>query len=308
MKEHLALSEEVARALQRRTPVVALESTLITHGLPHPQGLETALALEDAVRAHGAVPATIGILDGAVRVGLAREELERLAGAAEVAKVNPGNLAAVVAGGGLGSTTVAATVFVAAQSGIHVFATGGIGGVHRDQAESGDVSADLVALARYPVAVVCAGAKAVLDLPKTVEMLETLGVPVLGLGTDEFPAFYRRSSGLRVDRRCDSVAEVAQVVAAHWALGLRTALLVANPVLEPDELPREVFEPALEGALAEAAERGLRGREVTPFLLERLRELTGGATVKTNVALLLHNARVAAELARALAREEPVLV
>jgi len=307
MKERLALSEEVARALQRRTPVVALESTLITHGLPHPQGLETALALEDAVRAHGAVPATIGILDGAVRVGLAREELERLAGAAEVAKVNPGNLAAVVAGGGLGSTTVAATVFVAAQAGIRVFATGGIGGVHRDQVESGDVSADLVALARYPVAVVCAGAKAVLDLPKTVEMLETLGVPVLGLGTDEFPAFYRRSSGLRVDRRCDSVAEVAQVVAAHWALGLRTSVLVANPVPEPDELPREVFEPALEGALAEAAERGLRGREVTPFLLERLRELTGGATVKTNVALLLHNARVAAELARALAREEPVL-
>ena len=307
MKERLALSEEVARALQRRTPVVALESTLITHGLPHPQGLETALALEDAVRAHGAVPATIGILDGAVRVGLARGELERLAGAAEVAKVNPGNLAAVVAGGGLGSTTVAATVFVAAQAGFRVFATGGIGGVHRDQAESGDVSADLIALARYPVAVVCAGAKAVLDLPKTVEMLETLGVPVLGLGTDEFPAFYRRSSGLRVDRRCDSVAEVAQVVAAHWALGFRTGVLVANPVPEPDELPREVFEPALEGALAEAAERGLRGWEVTPFLLERLRELTGGATVKTNVALLLHNARVAAELARALAREEPVL-
>jgi pseudouridine-5'-phosphate glycosidase len=306
MKDRVALSEEVARALQRRTPVVALESTLITHGLPHPQGLETALALEDAVRAHGAVPATIGILAGVVRVGLARGELERLAGAAEVAKVNPGNLAAVVAGGGLGSTTVAATVFVAAQAGIRVFATGGIGGVHRDQAESGDVSADLVALARYPVAVVCAGAKAVLDLPKTVEMLETLGVPVLGLGTDEFPAFYRRSSGLHVDRRCDSVAEVAQVVAAHWALGLRTALLVANPVPEPDELPLEVFEPALEGALAEAAERGLRGREVTPFLLERLRELTGGATVKTNVALLLHNARVAAELARALAREEPV--
>jgi pseudouridine-5'-phosphate glycosidase len=258
------------------------------------------------VRPHGAIPATIGILAGVVRVGLARGELERLAGAAEVAKVNPGNLAAVVVGGGLGSTTVAATVFVAARVGIHVFATGGIGGVHRDQAESGDVSADLIALARYPVAVVCAGAKAVLDLPKTVEMLETLGVPVLGLGTDEFPAFYRRSSGLRVDRRCDSVAEVAQVVAAHWALGLRTALLVANPVPEPDELPREVFEPALEGALAEAAERGLRGREVTPFLLERLRELTGGATVKTNVALLLHNARVAAELARALAREEPV--
>jgi pseudouridine-5'-phosphate glycosidase len=304
MKEHLTLSAEVARALQKRTPVVALETTLVTHGLPPPQGLAAALELEQVVRAHGAVPATIGILDGALRVGLARAELERLAAARDVVKVNPGNLAAVVAGGGPGSTTVAATVYVAARAGIRVFATGGIGGVHRDAAESGDISADLVALARHPVAVVCAGAKAILDLAKTVEMLETLGVPVLGFGTDEFPAFYRRSSGLRVDHRCDSTAALARVVATHWALGFRTGVLVANPVPEADELPREVFEPALAAALAEAAERGLRGREVTPFLLERLRELSGGATVKTNLALLRDNARVAAELARALAREE----
>jgi pseudouridylate synthase len=198
---------------------------------------------------------------------------------------------------------VAATMFVAAEAGIRVFATGGIGGVHRDAAESGDVSADLVALGRFPVAVVCAGAKAILDLPRTVELLETLGVPVLGFGTDEFPAFYRRSSGQRVDRRCDEAGELARVARTHWALGSRTGVLIANPIPAADELPREAYELALQGALAEAAERGLRGREVTPFLLDRLRELTGGATVKANLALLRNNARVAAELARALARE-----
>ena len=303
MNELLVVSGEVAQALRRRRPVVALETTLVTHGLPHPQGLEAALELEQVVRTGGAVPATVGILEGAMRVGLTRAELERLAGARDVAKVSLGNLAAVVASNTPGSATVAATLFVAAQTGIRVFATGGIGGVHRDAAESGDVSADLTALGRFPVAVVCAGAKAILDLPRTVEMLETLGVPVLGFGTDEFPAFYRRSSGQRVDRRCDSVDELARVARAHWELGLRTGVLVANPIPEADELPRAAYEQALEGALAEAAERGLRGREVTPFLLDRLRELTGGATVKANLALLRNNARVATELARALARE-----
>jgi pseudouridine-5'-phosphate glycosidase len=232
-----------------------------------------------------------------------RTELERLAAARDVAKVNLGNLAAVIASNTPGSTTVAATLFVAAQAGIRVFATGGIGGVHRGAAESGDVSADLVALGRFPVAVVCAGAKAILDLPRTVEMLETLGVPVLGFGTDEFPAFYRRASGQRVDRRCDAVDDLARVARAHWELGSGTGVLIANPIPEADELPRAAYESALEGALAEAAERGLRGREVTPFLLDRLRESTGGATVKANLALLRNNARVAADLARALARE-----
>jgi len=304
MNELLTLSDVVALALRRRKPVVALETTLVTHGLPHPQGLEAALELEEIVRAGGALPATIGILDGRVVVGLARAELGRLAAASDVAKVNPGNFAAVLAAGVAGSTTVAATLFVAAGAGIRVFATGGIGGVHRDAAESGDVSADLPALARFPVAVVCAGAKAILDLPKTVELLETLGVPVLGLGTDEFPAFYRRASGQRVDRRCDSVDEVARAARTHWALGFRTGVLVANPIPAADELPRAAYEQALEGALAEAAERGLRGREVTPFLLDRLRVLSGGATVKANLALLRNNARVAAELALVLAREE----
>jgi pseudouridylate synthase len=304
MNDMLVLSGEVALALRRRKPVVALETTLVTHGLPHPQGLDAALELEAVVRGGGATPATVGILDGAVRVGLTRAELERLAGARDVAKVNLGNFAAVVASSAPGSATVAATMFVAAQAGIRVFATGGIGGVHRDEAESGDVSADLVALGRFPVAVVCAGAKAILDLPRTVEMLETLGVPVLGFGTDEFPAFYRRSSGQRVDRRCDSVDELARVARTHWALGSRTGVLVGNPIPEADELPRAAYEQALEGALAEAAQRGLRGREVTPFLLDRLRERTGGATVKANLALLRNNARVAADLARALARAQ----
>jgi pseudouridine-5'-phosphate glycosidase len=303
MNEQLVLSEEVAQALRRRKPVVALETTLVTHGLPHPQGLEAALELEAIVRAGGAVPATVGILDGAVRLGLTRAELERLATASGVAKVNLGNFAAVIASNTPGSATVAATLFVAAEAGIRVFATGGIGGVHRDVAQSGDVSADLVALGRFPVAVVCAGAKAILDLPRTVELLETLGVPVLGFGTDEFPAFYRRSSGQRVDRRCDTVDDLARVARAHWALGFTTGVLVGNPIPEVDELPRAAYEQALEGALAEAAERGLRGREVTPFLLDRLRELSGGATVKANLALLRNNARVAAELALALARE-----
>jgi pseudouridine-5'-phosphate glycosidase len=302
MSELVKVSETIAEALRRHRPVVALETTLVTHGLPHPRGLEAALELEEIVRGHGAVPATIGILNGVVRVGLERAELERLATAKDVAKVNPGNLAAVLASGGPGSTTVAATMFAAAAAGVRVFATGGIGGVHRDATESGDVSADLTALTRFPVAVVCAGAKAILDLPRTVEMLETLAVPVLGFGTDEFPAFYRRSSGQRVDRRFDSVEELAAAAATHWALGLGTGVLVANPIPSADELPASVYEPALAGALAEAAKQGIRGRAVTPFLLEQLRERTGGATVTANLALLRHNATVAAPLARALAR------
>jgi pseudouridine-5'-phosphate glycosidase len=258
-----------------------------------------AAALEDAVRAHGAIPATIGILDGTVRVGITRPELERLAAAAHPVKVNLGNFAAEVAAGGCGSTTVAATMFAAWQAGIRVFATGGIGGVHRGVGDTGDVSADLTALARYPVAVVCAGAKAILDLPRTVEMLEMLGVPVLGMGTAEFPAFYRRESGLRVDRRCDTVADVARVIRTHIHLGFTSGLVVANPVPEADALPKDLHDSALGTALLEAAD--VSGRDVTPYLLDRMRALTGGASVKANEALLLNNARVAADLAVALA-------
>jgi pseudouridine-5'-phosphate glycosidase len=214
-------------------------------------------------------------------------------------KVNLGNFAAEVAAGGCGSTTVAATMFAAWQAGIRVFATGGIGGVHRGVGDTGDVSADLTALARYPVAVVCAGAKAILDLPRTVEMLEMLGVPVLGMGTAEFPAFYRRESGLRVDRRCDTVADVARVVRTHIHLGFTSGIVVANPVPEADALPKDLHDSALGTALLEAAD--VSGRDVTPSLLDRMRALTGGASVKANEALLLNNARVAADLAVALA-------
>lgn len=294
------VAEPVREALAARRAVVALETTLVTHGLPYPDGVRAAATLESDVRAAGALPATIGVLEGAVRVGLSPDEIERIATAHRVAKLNPGNLAAQVASGLPGSTTVAATMFAAARAGIQVFATGGIGGVHRDAAETGDVSADLIALSRYPVVVVCAGAKAVLDLPKTVEMLETLGVPVLGLGTNEFPAFYRRSSGLPVDHRFETVEDLAAAIRAHFSLGLGTGIVVANPIPEVDELPAELYEPALGEALAEAARRGIRGRAVTPFLLEQLRERTGGTSVRANLALLRHNARTAGALARAL--------
>jgi pseudouridine-5'-phosphate glycosidase len=297
----LVVSSDVAAAVAAGRPVVALETTLVTHGLPQPDGVRVAAALEDAVRAHGAVPATIGILDGTVRVGITRAELERLASAPKPVKVNLGNFAAEVAVGGCGSTTVAATMFAAWKAGIRVFATGGIGGVHRGVTETGDVSADLTALARYPVAVVCAGAKAILDLPRTVEMLETLGVPVLGVGTAEFPAFYRRESGLRVDRHCDSIADVACAVRTHFDLGFTSGLVVANPVPEAEALAKDLHDSALGTALFEAAD--MTGRGVTPYLLDRMRVLTGGASVKTNEALLVNNARVAADLAVALASQ-----
>jgi len=300
MREPLfVIADGVAAALASGSPVVALETTLVTHGLPRPHGMRVAETLERVVREAGATPATIGILGGAVKVGLSADELAALAASAAT-KVNPGNLAAVVAAGGTGSTTVAATAWAAARAGIRVFATGGIGGVHRGAAETGDVSADLMALARQPVAVVCAGAKAILDLPRTREALETLGVPVLGLGTSEFPAFYRRSSGLAVDARCDTPTEAAAAIAAHFALGLPGGLVVANPVPPAHELPADLHDAALATALADATAAGVRGRDVTPFLLERMRLLTGDASLRTNEALLINNARTAAQIADAL--------
>jgi pseudouridylate synthase len=304
MKGRVEYGEEVARALASKAPVVALETTLVTHGLPHPDGVTTALALEKIVRDAGATPATIGILGGAIRIGLTRGELEHLATTPSVAKVNSSNLAAAVSSGQPGSTTVAATMFAAHASGIRVFATGGIGGVHRDASETGDVSADLTALSRIPIAVVSAGAKAILDLPRTVEMLETLGVPVFGLQTNEVPAFYRRSSGLPLDWRYDTIAELAAAVELHLSLGLGTGVLVANPIPTEDEMDAQLYDRALSTALSEADARGIRGRAVTPFLLERMRAVTGGESVRVNVALLRHNAEVAAALAVALADAE----
>ncbi len=295
------VAPEVKEALRAGRPVVALETTLVTHGLPAPEGLAVAGELEALVRQGGAVPATIGVFEKKIHVGLDAQSLERLATARLVAKVNLGNLGACVASGAAGSTTVAATMLVAYRVGIRVFATGGIGGVHHDAHETGDVSPDMTALSRFPVAVVCSGAKAILDLPRTVEMLETLGVPVLGFGTDRFPAFYRRDSGLRVDRRHDRIEDLAASVRAHFALGAGTGIVVANPIPQAAEIPRDVYEGAVAQALGDARRAEIGGRDVTPFLLERLRELTDGRSVAANRALLVDNARLAAQLAKALA-------
>ena len=297
MTPGLVVAPEVAGAVAGGRAVVALETTLVTHGFPRPEGLELAAELEAEVRRQGAVPATIGVLEGALRVGLSSGELERLA-AGDVAKLGPSNLAARIASGRPGSTTVGATLIAAHAVGIRVFATGGIGGVHRGDAF--DVSADLVALSRHAVAVVSSGAKAVLDLPRTRETLESLGVPVLGFGTDELPAFYRRRSGLAVDARFDSIADLVHALAAHFGLGTGAGALVANPIPASEELDAGVYETALAGALAEAEARGITGRDVTPFLLEELRHRTGGRSLSANRALLVSNARLAAQLAAEL--------
>lgn len=297
---YLEIASEVASALEAGRPVVALETTLVTHGLPHPEGLETARALESTVRSQGASPATIGVLEGRLHVGLRDDQLAELATSDGVTKLNLSNLAAALGGRDSGSTTVAATLLAAHRVGIRVFATGGIGGVHRDVGQTGDVSADLDALARFPVAVVCAGAKAVLDLPQTVEGLETRGVPVFGFRTQSFPAFYRRDSGLPVDRAFDDIDELARAVAAHFELGSGTGVVIANPIPHASEMAEEVYESGLRNALSELAASDVRGRDVTPFLLDTLHRLTAGDSVFSNQALLRHNAETAARLALAL--------
>jgi pseudouridine-5'-phosphate glycosidase len=278
--------------------VVALESTLITHGLPHPKNLDVALALEAVVREAGAVPATIALLSGQITVGLTDEQLVYLAEAKNVRKCSRRDLPIAVGRGEDGATTVAGTMIVAHMAGIRVFATGGIGGVHRGHPF--DVSADLLELGRTPVTVVCAGAKAILDLPLTLEVLETQGVPVIGYRTEEFPAFYTRSSGLPIDVRCDTPQEVAAVVRARDDLNLRGGTLVTVPVPPEDELSAAKAEVAIATALAEAEAQEIKGKAVTPFLLARVSELTGEASLRANVALLLNNARVASAIAVAL--------
>ncbi len=294
----LVIHPEVRSTLDAGRPVVALESTLITHGLPRPKNLEVAQALEAAVREAGAVPATIAILGGQITVGLTDEQLDYLAGAENVRKCSRRDLPIVVGRGEDGATTVAGTMMAAHMAGIRVFATGGIGGVHRGHLF--DVSADLLELGRTPVTVVCAGAKAILDLPLTLEVLETQGVPVIGYGTDEFPAFYSRSSGLPIDARCDTPEAAAAIVRARDALELPGGALVAVPIRPEDELPASEAEGAILHALAEAEAQGVTGKEVTPFLLARVAELTGEASLRANVALLLNNARVASGIAVAL--------
>lgn len=283
---------------------VALESTVIAHGLPRPENLASARACEAAVRESGAVPATVAIVGGNVRIGMSGDELSELASRPDVAKVTLQNLGAVCAAGGWGATTVAATAHLAARDGIRVFATGGIGGVHRGAERTFDVSADLTALSTTPIVTVCAGAKSILDLPRTIELLETLGVPVIGWRTDEFPGFYTRETGLAVTARAETEEEVARVASAHWSLGSRSAVLVVVPCPEPAAIPGGEIDRCVSEALAAAAESGVRGAAVTPFLLARVAGATGGRALAANLSLLEQNARLAGRIAVALQNPE----
>ncbi|MDR7298648.1 pseudouridine-5'-phosphate glycosidase [Pelomonas aquatica] len=300
MNELIQLSPEVAAAREQGRAVVALESTIIAHGMPWPQNLETAREVEDVIRAEGAVPATIAVIGGRIRVGLTNEELQQLAQSPDAMKLSRRDLPFAIATGRLGATTVAATMICAHLAGIEVFVTGGIGGVHRGGAESFDISADLQELARTPVAVVCAGAKSILDLGLTLEYLETHGVPVLSVGQDNFAAFFTPDSGLKADFRMDAADEQARFIRAKWALGLSGGVVVSNPVPAAQAMPREEIDAITAQALAEADAQGIAGKAITPFLLARIKALTGGRSLATNIVLVKHNAVVGARLARAL--------
>jgi pseudouridylate synthase len=296
------LSPEVSVALSAGRPVVALESTIIAHGMAYPANVETATAVEQVVRAHGAVPATIAVIGGKLKAGLSAEEIEMFGQSGpEIMKVSVRDLPFVVGRGLDGATTVAATMRIAAMAGIPVFATGGMGGVHRGAGETFDVSADLTEMTRSNVALVTAGAKAILDLPLTLERLETDGVPVVGYRTGEFPAFYSRSSGLKVPMRADSAQEVAGIMRSKWELGLTGAVIVANPIPEEDEIPAAEIGPVIAAALEETDRLGICGKDVTPFLLAEIAKTTKGRSLQANIALVKNNAKVAAEIAVAYA-------
>ena len=290
-------SSEVKRAMSLSLSMVALESTVLTHGLPRPQNLQLAHDMEHAVREEGSTPATIGFLDGYLHIGLSESELDRLSTEKDVHKVGPRDFATVMTQKACGGTTVAGTMFACKHANIKVFATGGIGGVHR---ESGfDISADMQALATIPMIVVCAGAKAILDLPATLEYLETMSVPVVGYGTDQFPAFYSRESGLDISVRLDTPQNIVEFARAHWSTGMQSAILVANPVPGAEAIPKSEMDPIIEQASQEAREKKIHGKKLTPFLLQRIGDLTKGRSVRTNQALLLNNARIAAQIAHA---------
>ena len=302
LEKYLDMGVEVRKALEQGLPVVALESTIISHGMPYPKNVETALLVEETVRQHGAVPATIAILGGRLKVGLTGEDLQRLGSAAGVVKTSRRDLPFVVARGLDGGTTVAATMILADLAGIRVFATGGIGGVHRGATTSMDISADLEELAATGVAVVCAGAKSILDLGLTLEYLETKGVPVIGYGTEELPAFYTRESGFKVNYRLDSPEEIAAVLRVKWDLGLGGGAVIANPIPSEYAMDKAVIDAAIDRALKEAGEAGIKGKEVSPFLLGRVLELTGGESLESNIKLVLNNAALAAKIAVSLSR------
>ena len=297
MKDRICLHPEVAAALKEGRPVVALESSLIAHGLPYPRNLEVARRVEEVVRQAGVVPATIAILEGKIRVGLTAEELEQATAPGRLSKVSRRDIPLVVARGGYGGTTVAASIWVAEQMGIAVFSTGGIGGVHRGAPQSFDISSDLPALAQTNVIVVCAGAKSVLDIGLTLEQLETLGVPVLGYGTAEFPAFFSRHSGFPVDLRVETPQEVVEIARAKWELGMRGAVVVGVPIPAESGMDFQEMEEVIQRAIHEARREGIHGRALTPYLLAAVERATEGRSVQANEALLVNNARVAAQIA-----------
>ena len=299
MDKALFIREDVAAALQEARPVVALESTVIAHGLPRPQNLETARAMEAAVCEAGALPATIAIIEGRLVVGLSSEQLTAFAATDAIVKVSRADLAAVMAAHQTGATTVAATMLIAARAGIRTFATGGIGGVHRGAELTFDISADLPEIARTPVAIVCAGAKAILDLPRTLEILETLGVPVVGYGTNYFPAFYVEDSGLPLQSRVDAPADAARLMQTHWEMGFTSGIVFCNPPPSGSGLRKQEVDAWIAHALQAATAAGIRGKVVTPYLLDYLAKASHGQTLETNIALLVNNARVAAQIAKA---------
>ncbi len=303
MNKYLDISPEVQQALAEGKPVVALESTIISHGMPYPKNVETALLVEKTIRDNGAIPATIAIIGGRLKAGLSPEEIEYLGKSGrKVAKVSRRDLAAIVARGADGATTVTTTMIIAHMAGIRVFATGGIGGVHRGAETTMDISADLEELANTPVMVVCAGAKSILDLGLTLEYLETKGVPVIGYGTDELPAFYTRRSGFGVDYRVDTPAQLAAMFKAQQELGMKGGMLVTNPIPEQYAMDKEVIDAAIDQAVRESREKGIHGKETTPFLLARVVELTGGDSLESNIQLVLNNAVVASRTASELCR------
>ena len=302
MNKYLDISPEVSKALDEGRPVVALESTIISHGMPYPRNVETALMVEQTIRDNGAVPATIAVIGGRLKAGLSPEEIEYLGKTGRgIAKASRRDLPALVARGADGATTVTTTMIIAHMAGISIFATGGIGGVHRGAETTMDISADLEELAQTPVMVVCAGAKSILDLGLTLEYLETKGVPVIGYGTDELPAFYTRKSGFGVDYRVDSPEQLAAMFRAQRELEFRGGMLVTNPIPEEYSMDKAVIDRAIEQALAECREQGVHGKETTPFLLARVVELTGGDSLESNIKLILNNARIAALTACELA-------
>lgn len=296
-KRFFDFKDEVKEALERGKPVVALESTLISHGFPYPENLEVAGEMEEIIRGCGVVPATIAVIGGKIKVGLTRDELEFMATSKDILKASRRDLAVIAAKGLNGATTVAATMMVAEKAGIKIFATGGIGGVHRGAEKTFDISADLQELARTPVVVVCSGAKAILDLPLTKEYLETMGVPIIGFGSEELPAFYCRESGLKVDYVVDDEVEAAKIIRAMQDLGLGGGMIIANPVPEEYALSMEYMNEMIEEAVEAAEKEGIKGKKLTPYLLNKIKELTGGKSLKANIELVKDNARVAAKIA-----------